>query len=99
MHERPNPFYRLLLVVSVAFVVTALAYAVVPWQAQPEWLKQHGWRILLTELAGIILFGLMSMVLDRIRSRRESGVRSQESGIRSQESGTRGQKSEQPLGD
>jgi hypothetical protein len=80
MQEPANPFYRLLLAVSFIFVLTALAYALLPWNEQPEWLRQHGWRILLVEVAGIILFGLLSMTLDRVRSTK-SGVRSAESPV------------------
>jgi hypothetical protein len=79
--EPRNPLYFLLLVASLLFVVTALAYAVVPvleekardaGQAPPPspWrdaLRQDGWRWLLVEVAAMILFGLLSMGLDRLR--------------------------------
>jgi hypothetical protein len=71
--EARNPFYVLLLLFSVIFAVTALAYAVVPWDAQPAWLRARGWQLILLELAAVILFGLASMGLDRLRSRQ--GIR------------------------
>ncbi len=68
--ERFNPFYYLLLVASLLFVMTALAHALLPWDKQPAWLQAHGWRILLVEVAAVVLFGLLSMGLDRLRSLR-----------------------------
>ncbi len=72
--EPANPFYRLLLVCSVAFAVTAFAYAVVPWDDQPAWFRAHGWKVLLAELAAVIVFGLLSMILDRLRTLRKQEV-------------------------
>jgi hypothetical protein len=80
--EPRNPFYWLLLLVSFAFIVTALAYAVVPvleeraaaaGQTPPPSpfraaLRANGWRWLLYEVAAMIVFGLASMVLDRLRT-------------------------------
>jgi hypothetical protein len=79
--EPRNPFYFLLLLASLLFVVTALAYALVPvleekardaGQAPPPspWrdaLRQDGWRWLLYQVAAMIVFGLLSMVVDRLR--------------------------------
>jgi type II secretory pathway component PulF len=79
--EPRNPFYALLLVASVLFVVTALAWAVVPAlekkaraAGQPvptlplrEVLENHGATCLLVEVAAMILFGGLSMGLDRVR--------------------------------
>jgi len=79
--EPRNPFYFLLLAASLLFVVTALAYAVIPTledkaqsagQVPPpspfrETLRQDGWRWLLVEVAAMIVFGLLSMGLDRLR--------------------------------
>jgi hypothetical protein len=83
--EPRNPFYLLLLLASVVFVITALAYAVVPvleqkaveaGQAPPpspfrDALRNDGWRWLLAEVAAIVMFGLLSMGLDRLRSLQE----------------------------
>jgi hypothetical protein len=80
--EPRNPFYLLLLLTGFLFVVTALAYAVVPTLEQKArdagadvpvspWrdaLREDGWRWLLIELAAMIIFGLASMGLDRLRS-------------------------------
>lgn len=80
--EPANPFYLLLLIVGFCFVMTALAYAVVPtleekarnagaevpnapWQ---QALREDGWRWLLVEVAAMIILGLASMGLDRLRS-------------------------------
>jgi hypothetical protein len=69
--EPRNPFYDLLIAVSVVFVVTVLAYALVPPQHQPTWLLQNGWILLLVEVGAIVLFGLLSMGLDRWRTLRQ----------------------------
>jgi hypothetical protein len=80
--EPRNPFYFLLLLASFLFVITALAYAVIPvleqnavdaGQPRPpsplrDALHSHGWQWLLYELAAMIVFGLLSMGLDRLRS-------------------------------
>jgi hypothetical protein len=79
--EPRNPFYLLLLLASLLFVLTALAYAVVPTleekalragQAPPaspfrDALREDGWRWLLYEVAAMLLLGLLSMGLDRLR--------------------------------
>ena len=87
--EPPNYLYPLLLVVSLAFVVTALAYAVVPvleqkaldaGQVPPpspfrDALRNDGWKWLLYELAAMIVLGVASMGLDRWRRwRREKSA-------------------------
>jgi hypothetical protein len=80
--EPKNPFYFLLLIAGLAFTVTALAYAVVPTLAQKaidagqppppspfrDTLRADGWKWLLAELAAMIVFGFLSMGLDRLRS-------------------------------
>ena len=80
--EPRNPFYLLLLLFSLLFVVTALGYALIPileekaaQAGQPappspfrDALRDDGWIWLLYELAGMVLFGLLSMGLDRLRS-------------------------------
>jgi hypothetical protein len=79
--EPRNPFYFLLLIVGMLFIVTVLAYAVIPVMEQkaeeagatlPEqrWSKtldQDGPRWVLTEVALLVIFGLLSMGLDRYR--------------------------------
>ena len=79
--ERWNPFYILLIAVSFAFVLTALAYAFVPvleqrareaGQAPPQSplrdsLRYDGWLWLLYEGGAIVLLSLLSMGLDRLR--------------------------------
>src|SRR5262245_4462395 len=103
--EPRNPFYILLLVSSLLFVVTALAVGLLP--KMDQWLVEsggvseqspfksmvlaNGWLWLLYEAGAIVLFGILSMVLDRIRSLRKERAAatnpSQESGIRGGESG------------
>jgi hypothetical protein len=85
--EPRNPLYFLLLIIGLIFVLTALAYAVVPAleqkaleMGQPvppspfrDALRQDGWRWVLYEVAALVCVGLMSMGLDRYRRwRRES---------------------------
>jgi hypothetical protein len=79
--EPRNPFYFLLLLASLAFVVTALAYAVVPVLEErakaageipppSPWrdaLREDGWKWLLYEVVAMIVFGILSMGLDRWR--------------------------------
>jgi hypothetical protein len=79
--EPRNPLYLLLLLASVLFVVTALAYAVVPTleekakeageypppSALRDALRNDGWRWLLVEVAAMVVFGVASMGLDRLR--------------------------------
>jgi hypothetical protein len=79
--EPRNPFYMLLLVASLVFVLTALAYAVVPILEEKakeagtvpppspfrDALREGGWKWLLYEVAAMIVFGLASMGLDRWR--------------------------------
>jgi hypothetical protein len=80
--EPGNPCYVLLLLASLLFVMTALAYAVVPvledkaaeaGQMPPPsaWrdaLRSEGWKWLVYEVAVMIVFGFLSMGLDRLRS-------------------------------
>ncbi len=73
----------LLLISSLVFVLTILAVLVLPFldadyvasghpstlpPAFKQALNEHGWQWLLCEVAAIIVFGILSMVLDRIRS-------------------------------
>ena len=80
--EPRNPFYLLLLLASLLFVATALAYAVVPIVEQKaaeageppppsafrSALHADGAKWLLYELAAMAAFGVLSMGLDRLRS-------------------------------
>jgi hypothetical protein len=80
--EPRNPFYLLLLLASVLFVATALGYALIPvleekaaQAGQPappsafrDALRDDGWLWLLYELAAMVLFAIISMGLDRLRS-------------------------------
>jgi hypothetical protein len=80
--EPRNPFYLLLLLVSVLFVVTALAYGLVPVleekaaeagnppppSAFRDALRADGWLWLLVEVGAIVVLALASMGLDRLRS-------------------------------
>jgi hypothetical protein len=79
--EPRNPFYLLLLVASLVFVVTALAYGVVPvleekakaaGQLPPpsplrDALREDAPKWLLYELGAMTVFALLSMGLDRVR--------------------------------
>jgi hypothetical protein len=79
--EPRNPFYLLLLVASFIFVLTALAYAIVPTLEEKakeagefpppspirDALRADGWKWLLVEVAAMVVFGLLSMGLDRLR--------------------------------
>jgi hypothetical protein len=79
--EPRNPFYVLLLAVSLLFVVTALAWAIVPTiedkaradgtplapSAVRDYLRANGGTWLLYEVTAMIALGLLSMGLDRLR--------------------------------
>jgi hypothetical protein len=80
--EPRNPLYLLLLLASLLFVLTSLAYAVVPVLEQKaadagnppppsalrDTLRADGWLWLLVEVAAMIVLGIASMALDRLRS-------------------------------
>jgi hypothetical protein len=82
-HEPRNWFYLLLNLASLVFVVTALAYALVPVLEQKavdagsppppsalrDALRRDGWRWLLVEAGLVAVFALASMGLDRWRQR------------------------------
>src|SRR5262249_11281156 len=79
--EPRNPFYFLLLLTSLLFVVTALAYAIIPTLEEKardagepppassfrESLRYDGWLWLLYQVGAMLVFGLLSMGLDRLR--------------------------------
>jgi hypothetical protein len=80
--EPRNPLYLLLLLASLLFVVTALAYAVVPvleqkareaGEAPPpsafrDALRTDGWRWLLYEVGAVVVLSVASMTVDRLRT-------------------------------
>jgi hypothetical protein len=81
--EPRNWFYLLLNMASVVFVITALAYALVPVLEQKateagrppppsplrDALRQDGWLWLLVEVGIVVVFAVASMGLDRWRQR------------------------------
>lgn len=82
--EPRNPLYLLLLLASLLFVVTALAWAIVPLVEDKAvergvvpppstiraTLRKEGGRWLLYELAAMVVLGVASMVVDSRRLRR-----------------------------
>ena len=82
--EPRNPLYLLFLLASLVFVLTALAYALVPTleekaaeagnpappSALRDALRRDGWKWLLVEVAVLVVLGLASMWLDGRRLRR-----------------------------
>jgi bacteriorhodopsin len=80
--EPRNPLYLLLLLASLLFVVTALAYAVVPVLEQKateagqppppsefrDVLRKNGWRWLLYEVGAVAVLSVASMAVDRLRT-------------------------------
>lgn len=79
--EPRNPFYLLLLIVGLVFIVTVLAYAVIPVLEEKakdagempppslfrDALRQDGWKLVLAEVGLLVILGLASMGLDRYR--------------------------------
>jgi hypothetical protein len=72
----PNPFYVVLLVASVVFTVTVLAYLVSPYAAERPnagvgsralvaWLDRRGPLALGVELLVMLVAGVLAMVTDR----------------------------------
>ncbi len=86
--EPRNPLYLLLLLVSLAFVATALAYALIPVLEQKaaeagnpappspfrEGLREHGGTWLLVELVVMVVLAFLSMGLDRLRALKKARV-------------------------
>jgi hypothetical protein len=79
--EPRNPFYLALLLVSLLFVISVLAVAVVPILEKKaaeagnppppselrDWLRSDGWQLVVGELAVIVVLAVLSMALDRLR--------------------------------
>ncbi len=79
--EPPNPFYFLLMVAGVLFALTATAYAIIPYMEEKateagnppppnpvrDALRTDGWQWLLWLVLAVVVFGLLSMGLDRLR--------------------------------
>ncbi len=80
--EPRNPLYFLLLLASLLFIVTALAYAVVPILEQKavdagqpplpspfrDALRKDGWRWLLYEVGAVVVLSVASMAVDHLRT-------------------------------
>jgi hypothetical protein len=80
--EPRNPLYLLLLVASLLFVITALAYAIIPFLEQKataageppppselrDALRADGGRWLLYEVGVMMALGIASMLVDRLRA-------------------------------
>jgi hypothetical protein len=83
MSRRPiNPFYPLLIVVSVVFVVTACAYGVMALRAISPgtaggphpllaFLDRHGMLLLMAEVAVLAAMALLAMSTDHYWTERE----------------------------
>ena len=90
--EPRNPLYLPLLGACVLFVMTALAYALVPTlqekafeagvstEASPfrDALLANGWKWLLYEVAAVIVLGVACMGLDRWRTARKERAERQQ---------------------
>jgi hypothetical protein len=80
--EPRNPLYLLLLLASLLFVVTALAFALIPYLEEKataageppppspfrDALRARGGLWLLCELAAMVVLGIASMAVDRLRA-------------------------------
>lgn len=76
-----NPFYVLVVIVGIAFTVTACAYGVMTVRGlRPElsadgsgeslmtFLDQHGFRLMLIELGALAVFSVAAMITDSLWS-------------------------------
>ncbi len=84
--EPRNWFFTLLIPVSVLFIVTALAVAIVPVleekaaqagmdtppSAFRTALREDGWKWLLGQLAVVVVLSIAAMIWDRIRQPKQS---------------------------
>jgi hypothetical protein len=57
--------YVLLVLASIAFVMTVMAFTLLPWDSVPPWLKENLLPVILLEVGAIIVLGLLSMGLDK----------------------------------
>ncbi|HEX4142555.1 MAG TPA: hypothetical protein VHY91_03320 [Pirellulales bacterium] len=83
MSRRPiNPFYPLLIAVSVIFVITACAYGVMALRAISSatagtghpllaFLDRHGMLLLMVEVAALAAAALLAMSTDRFWTERD----------------------------
>jgi hypothetical protein len=82
-----NPFYPLVVLVGVAFTVTACAYGWMVYisrQHDPQaiaaaqdskmlpWLREHGETLLMGEVVGLVVVSVAAMATDRYWSGRET---------------------------
>jgi hypothetical protein len=78
-----NPFYPLLVVVSIIFVVTACAYGVMALRAMSpvtaserhpllEFLDDHGMLLLIVEVAALAAVSFLAMGTDRYWTARDT---------------------------
>jgi hypothetical protein len=92
--EPRNPFYLMLLIAGLVFIVTVLAYVLVPWMEEKAKdagempppspfraaLRHDGWKWVLAEVPVLVVLGLASMGLDRYRRwKAESQISAQNS--------------------
>jgi hypothetical protein len=87
--EPRNPLYILLLLIGLIFILTTLAYAVVPVLEQKardlgqpvppspfrDALRTDGWKWVLVEVAALLVVGIASMAVDRYRRWRQDSSR------------------------
>ena len=85
-----NPFYALLIVVGVAFCITAFAYGIMTLRGlQPadslggsesgkqlmHWIDQHGFALLMGELAALAVLTFSAIATDEYWTKRENAAR------------------------
>ena len=85
--KKPNPFYALLVVVGLAFCITAFAYGVMTvrglhpdnslggsesGQNLMHWLDAYGFQLLMTELVALAVLTFAAIGTDEFWTRREA---------------------------
>lgn len=73
--DRPNVFFRLLLIAGAVFIVTILAMVASllgdPQAPPTKWLDRHGTTILMGEVLAIVVTSFLALAIDRRRTLRK----------------------------
>ena len=71
MKSAPNPLFRLVVVVSAAFLITVLMMIVSVFSdssATAQWMNRNGVRLIAVEVVLVIILSVLAMKFDRSQS-------------------------------